>query len=229
MCVCMCMCVFVCVCRWRFMLWQPVCVCARACEGESDTRSIPDNTTRGWQRDRLGAHVWRLDWYVCAVCVCVPQDTPMLEPVIEPLEEECVSLLCIHHLSLLRSHLPSCRTLLSHCILFTLGSSSVTTPTQYCPTWPCGCFCLAFTTMSGNLASPAFCEPTVSCLVVMVVVYPTRTQCWKSNYMAKVLHNTMFSVPQRASGLCQVSHTHTSAQKLNHSFWCEAVVCYSSP
>ncbi len=64
-CVCsyICVCVCVCVCRWRFVRWQPVCecVCARECEGVSDTRSILDKTTRGWQRDTSGAQVWRLD------------------------------------------------------------------------------------------------------------------------------------------------------------------------
>lgn len=58
---CVCWCTYVCVRRWRFSWWQPVCVCACACEGESDTRSILDKTTRGWQRDTSGARLWRLD------------------------------------------------------------------------------------------------------------------------------------------------------------------------
>lgn len=91
-----------------------VCMCVRE-------KVIPD---RFWTKPPEGDKETHLepefgDWtnmYELCVCVRVSQDTPTLEPVIEPLEEECVSLLYIHHLSSLRSHRPSCRTLLSCCI-----------------------------------------------------------------------------------------------------------------
>ena len=172
-CVCSCMCV--CVCRWRFLWWQPVWVCVClcvpcACEGESDTRSILDkNHQRVTKR-----HIWSPTLEIGLICVyCmfmrVPRYTHAIMLVIEPVEEECVFPLYIHRLSLLRSHRPSCRTLLSYCIspLFTLGSSSVTTPARHCPTWPCGCFCPEwrfFFFVNGNLQRvPHSCEPTVSC------------------------------------------------------------------
>lgn len=173
--VCMFMYVCVCVCRWRFLWWQPVWVCVClcvpcACEGESDTRSILDkNHQRVTKR-----HIWSPTLeigLICVYCMCmrVPRYTHAIMLVIEPVEEECVFPLYIHRLSLLRSHRPSCRTLLSYCIspLFTLGSSSVTTPARHCPTWPCGCFCPEwrfFFFVNGNLQRvPHSCEPTVSC------------------------------------------------------------------
>lgn len=81
----------------------------------------------------------------------------MLGPVIEPLEEVCVCLLCIHHLSLLRSLRPSCRTLLSYCIvpLFTLGSSSVTNTVQRGLVAASALSDTFITAMNGNSASPA--------------------------------------------------------------------------
>lgn len=53
------------------------------------------------------------------------------------------------------------------------------------------------------------------------LLIPQRTQRWKSNDLANVLHDTMFSVTN--------THTHiknTSAHKVNHPFFgCESVVC----
>lgn len=48
------------------------------------------------------------DW--TNVCVTVSQHAPILEPVTEPFGRGVFILLYIHHLSLLRSHRPSCRT-----------------------------------------------------------------------------------------------------------------------
>ena len=181
----------VCLCWWRFVRWQPVCVC----EGECATRYVLDKTTRGRQRGTCGARVWRFDFYVCTVCVCVSQDTPMLDP--EPTEEEdCAFLLYIHHLSSLRSRRPSCKTWLSCCILplFTQGSSHVNTPARHCPTWPCGCFCPWVMLSCPGANTGRLCQPSVSSLAVTAAVYPTRTQTmlnWKSYYTEHVLPDTI--------------------------------------
>lgn len=119
--------IFVCVCRWRLVRWQPVCVWVwlrkryQIYSGQNHQR-VAKRHLEAKFGDRTNMYV-----------LYVSQDTPMLEPVIEPLEEECVILLCIHHLSLLRPHRPSCRTLLSYCILplYTMGSSPVDTPAPH--------------------------------------------------------------------------------------------------
>lgn len=101
-----CVCESACLCQWRFVRWQPV----RVSDGESATRYVLDNTTRGRQRGTCG--VWRFNHYLCTLCVCVSQDAPMLDADVEPTEEECVFLLYIHHLSSLCSRRPSLETLL---------------------------------------------------------------------------------------------------------------------
>jgi len=110
--------------------------------------------------------------------LCVSQDTPLLESVIEPLEEECVFPLLIHHLSSLRSLRPSCRTSLSHIVL-TTSPPGLLFCHRSSPTLPCVAASApsdAFVTrLSGNPANPLL-RANFSCLVVIVVVSPRRTQ-----------------------------------------------------
>lgn len=124
----------------------------------------------------------------------IPRYT-LLDLVIEPLEEECVFLLYIHHLSSLCSHRPSFALILL--LLFTPGSSSVTNPARHWSAWPCGCLCpgWSFHNHEWKPVKSSTLWSNVSCSVVIMAVYPTRTQTVlgekKSNYIANVLHNTM--------------------------------------
>ncbi len=146
-------------------------------------------------------------------------------------EEECVFLLYIHHLSLLRSHRPSCRTLLSYCIFPTFHPGLL--------------FCHHPSPTLSNVALwlllPWLTEARrVQHSVSRRLLFGGNSGCFipqehnvgKSNYIANVLHNTM-PLFHRASGLCQVSHTHiknTSVHKRNHLFFlCCKTVHYPFP
>lgn len=126
--------------------------------------------------------------------LCVSQDTPLLESVIEPLEEECVFPLLIHHLSSLRSLRPSCRTSLSHIVL-TTSPPGLLFCHRSSPTLPCVAASApsdAFVTrLSGNPANPLESQLFLFGGHSGGFSQKNTRRCRTSNYFANVLHNTM--------------------------------------
>lgn len=149
----------------------------------------------------------------------------MLDPVDEPLEQECVLLLCIHHLSSLRSHRPSCTTLLSSYISphFSLWARPLS-PRQpntvqrglVSGAAPSDAF---MTTTSRNLESPPP-QAGVSCRVVTVVVYPTRTE---TMFEMKLYRKCNYIT------LCLLGLAYKTAVYTNFIFIVKTVVRYCFP